>query len=363
MPAQEIANGRVRIEVVEGYVAEVEIAGDAGPSANLALSYGEKLKAVRPLTNKTLERYLLLANDIPGTEVRAVLGEAPETDGGVKLTLAVTRRAIDAQIGANNRGSRALGRERGFVGVVENGSLFGRESIEVQHVRALDQGELAYTYARATTLLGSAGTRLGLSASIMDSEPGTPLLTAIDFNSEGFVGAVEVSHPFVRSRALNVETSLGFERQDLTSRFGSLLDSHDELSLLHLSARADFADPFEGITRLDARLTQGINVLGATTESDLNKSRSDGSGAFTSLSLEVSRLTDLGKGFDLWLAAGGQASSRPLLASQECGYGGARFGRAFDNFEISGETCAQALAEIRYSLPELGGGVVGAAHI
>jgi hemolysin activation/secretion protein len=53
----------------------------------------------------------------------------------------------------------------------------------------------------------------------------------------------------------------------------------------------------------------------------------------------------------LFLAAYGQHAQTALLSPELCGYGGRAFGRAFDPSEITADSCAIVLGELRYDLP------------
>ncbi|TAL27780.1 MAG: ShlB/FhaC/HecB family hemolysin secretion/activation protein [Alphaproteobacteria bacterium] len=72
IPAQEIENGIAHISVVEGYIADIRFEGDMPKSYLLKEAY-RRLVSERPLNIKTLERQMLLLNDLPGTDFRAVL--------------------------------------------------------------------------------------------------------------------------------------------------------------------------------------------------------------------------------------------------------------------------------------------------
>jgi hemolysin activation/secretion protein len=41
----------------------------------------------------------------------------------------------------------------------------------------------------------------------------------------------------------------------------------------------------------------------------------------------------------------------PLLAPEQCGYGGRFFGRAFDPSQFTGDSCWEVLGELRFDLP------------
>ena len=124
IPAQEIVDGVVRIIVIEGFVSAIEITGDPGKASGFLRKHGEKLRQERPLTAASLERYLLLANDIPGLEVRAVFDQAPDVNGGVKLILDARRDRFSGDLSINNRGSIALGRPRFVAQLAENGDSY-----------------------------------------------------------------------------------------------------------------------------------------------------------------------------------------------------------------------------------------------
>lgn len=73
VPAQEIdGSGVVRLQVIEGYVDQAIIEGP-GKENTLVRQHGEALTGERPISNRTLERHLLLADDLPGISAKSVL--------------------------------------------------------------------------------------------------------------------------------------------------------------------------------------------------------------------------------------------------------------------------------------------------
>lgn len=348
IPAQDIIGGRVRIVVIEGYVAEVVVAGDAGRATRMLKRIGEKLKATRPLTNAALERYLLIANEIPGLEVRSVFDQAPKENGGVKLVLEASHKLIDASIGANNRGSRPVGRERATLAVAAQGALTGRESLGFNLVKTFNVRELTYASVNGGFLINAEGTALSLSATYVGADPSVPTLRALGFNSKGWSGQIAISHPLIRSRKKNLRLVSTFDIKDFRSEFGATPNTAERLSVLRFGAAFDRAGAGGASTQASLFLTKGLHAFGASRESDPGKSRVDGDGSFVALAGDISRKQPLGRGFDLVVSAGAQIASRQLLSSEECGYGGAKFGRGFDNYAISGDSCVFGVAELRY---------------
>lgn len=69
LPAQDVADGRVNVVLVEGYVRDYRVDGDIGPASEYLQQLLAHIEAERPLTRETLERYLGLATRMPGVVV------------------------------------------------------------------------------------------------------------------------------------------------------------------------------------------------------------------------------------------------------------------------------------------------------
>jgi hemolysin activation/secretion protein len=78
-------NGRLRLVVTEGRIASVRLDGDIGPAGDQVLRFLNRLTEKQPIDTVALERYLLLAQDVPGVSVRAVLEPSTDTPGALNL--------------------------------------------------------------------------------------------------------------------------------------------------------------------------------------------------------------------------------------------------------------------------------------
>ena len=78
--------------------------GDIGAASQLVLAMLKHLTSPRPVNNADLERYLLLANDIPGVSAQAVLRRVSPEPGAVELVAKVARKPFSAQFQFDNRG-------------------------------------------------------------------------------------------------------------------------------------------------------------------------------------------------------------------------------------------------------------------
>jgi hemolysin activation/secretion protein len=122
--------------------------------------------------------------------------------------------------------------------------------------------------------------------------------------------------------------------------------------MLRAELAYDLSDAWKGVNQVIFTAHQGIGGLGSTENGNPVASRSNGRVDFFRSTLTLSRTQTLTERHSLYLSAFGQWSDDPLLSSQECGYGGSQYGRAYDSSHITGDKCVTALAELRYNLPQ-----------
>ena len=351
VPEQTIKDGRAEIEVVEGYVAEYRFEGDTADIPQVLTDYANHIVASRPLKTAALERFLLLANCVPGYTVKAVfdrMDKAPR--GATRLIIHLKHKAVSGYATVDNRGSKAMGPWRIDVGTTLNNLLGQGEALSLRGFVSSDMRELRYGSATLSWPLGGNGTRLVVEGTTSDGHPGLPLLTLLGFASNGQTARIGIEHPLIKSRAENLQIDFYAAGQWLNSDLAAYPNSRDRV--YSLSAGGTYWQSDErGMTTVAAHVLQGLDIFDATTASSLLRSRYAGSGVYTSLNLSAARLQELGGDFEAALSASGQLSSRTLLTSQECGYGGSVFGRGFDDSEMVGDVCALGSAELRYNSP------------
>lgn len=353
VPAQEIDNGEVLILVYEGYVSDVEIAGDPGAAAPMLRRLGEKLKKEQPLSRATLERYLLLANDLPGVNVRGIFDRSTGERGALKLVLEAEADRFSGSLWVNNRGSRVLGRGRAVVRLNQGGAVTGREAMAVDFYQTFDGDELTYVQSRNQFAVNAEGTVLQIAGTFFDSRPGDEILRAADFNSDGWTVQFGLEHPIIRARDRNLRGFISFEANQFQSQFGTDPNSDDKLRVFRAGLIFDSIDANGGTVFLSGTISRGTDLFDATSGADPLASRAIGSGTFTSFNFDLGRRQPIIGDFELYVSGGAQIASRGLLSSEECGYGGAGYGRGFDNYEISGDHCAFGAVELRKTLVDV----------
>lgn len=349
VPKQDIKDGMLRILVVEGYVANVEITGDARDvhTPRLLESYGEKIKQARPLHVSTLERYLLLMDDLPGATAKGVVRPSPTTFGAADLVVTMTHKTLEGSLIVDNRGTD-------FIGPYQYAATLGANSLFHMYERTLLRGitttptqELRFFDIQHENQIGTEGTRLLLTGSYSKTHPGDTLKT-LDIDAMSQTYEIRALHPFIRSRTTNLVGRAEFDYRNTDTDILGLPFTNDRLRVLRLGGAYDFADAFRGVNLIDAQASQGLDIFNAS-ESGTQRSRANGESDFTKLNLDITRTQALPvDGLSLLTAVTGQYSFSRLLASEQFAIGGPGIGSAYDPAELAGDHGIGARAELRY---------------
>lgn len=345
---QRIEGGVLTLQVVEGHVGATRIEGDAGGYAPYLNGYMSAVAAERPTSGATLTRALLLARDLQGIDVRAVLTPSPSELGAADLALVVDRKPIEGFFAVDNRGSRWLGQLQVYGGLSFNDTLGAGERISLTAVSAPADKELGFLSASWDQPLTYSGLRLTVFGSYAATHPGDEL-RLLDLRGRSATYGFALRYPFVRSRETNLFGRLAFTGRDSSSR-NVVIDPifKDSTRTVQAELFGNYAAPWGGVLNVRASVTQGMDILGATVRTDPDKSRATGTGQGTRVNAEVSFAYGLGGGLYLQASGAMQYSGDSLLASEEFGLGGEQFAHAYDPSEITGDKGVAGRIELFY---------------
>lgn len=346
VPPQSLADGTLTLRVVEGYIDKVNIQAGDDVSAHVKeqlAAIGEKIRASRPIQGPVLERYLLIANDFPGVELRSVLAPA-QAPGAADLTLIASVKKVEGFAAADNYGSKYLGPAE--IGVEVNiNQLLGVN--DQWRFRGMSSGnsELAYAQISYSQVVTTEGLKLSAAASRARTRPGD-ILTPFDMHGNADTMTVSAAYPLLRTRNESVTARATYEHTDVQTDVLGTRVIEDHLRVLRLGLGWRVLDGLGGQNSLDVDFSQG---LGGTRESDPLKSRAGAKGVFNKLTFDYERTQPLASNLALTLGLSGQWANTPLLSSEQYAVGGRRFGRAYEPAELVGERGLAFRAEPRYS--------------
>jgi hemolysin activation/secretion protein len=359
VPVQELdPNGAaVKIQVVEGYIETVQWPPQLSAYRDFFSYYASKITAERPVNIRTIERYLLLAGDLPGLKFKNSIKPHPSKVGAAILVVEMTTKPIDSFSRVDNRGTAARGPLEFLNSTTFNNLFGGHEALTLTAAGAFETRELQYYAANYRQVLNPEGLTYFATASYGFGHPGTEELQFLNYRTRSFYAETGLSYPVIRARERNLSVSgLWFWSNDR----GIFLDlpddapsTHDRMRGVRMRVEGDSADATGGLNQLYFVFSQGVRGLGATQNGQDLASRANGRVDFSKMELTVSRVWPLPllPGLSSLVAVYGQYAMTPLLVSEMCGYGGRLFGRGFDPSQFVGDSCLEALYELRYDIP------------
>jgi hemolysin activation/secretion protein len=367
VPEQRIADGVVRFRVLMARLVDVRVRGDAAGAERPLANYLGKLKKQPVFNRYEAERYLLLANDLPGYNVRLTLRPAGTRPGEVIGDVTVLRAPPLVDANVQNYGSRDLGRWGGLLraqvfglmglgdhttaAVFTTSDLKEQQTVQLGHSMRLGPEGLtatgAFTYAWAKPSVDG------------DS----------DVRARTMLATAEVGYPFVLRQSHSIRGSLGLDIINQDVEIDEIDLTRDRLRVAFLRLTADAAADDRSLTsralaepawRLSGlvELRRGLDIFGATEpcgengadclgEGEVPPSRVEGDATATVLRGNIYGEFRPAPPITLALGARAQLASQPLMSFEEFSAGNYTVGRGYDPGSLLGDRGIGVQAEIR----------------
>jgi len=131
IPPQDIQNGQLHLQVVEGSITEVALKGDGAEQFGVRPMLDAVL-AERPSRLSTLERQLLLINGRPGVRIEdTALEEIGAASGRFRLIVSLKTWHLFTSVGVDNLGSSSVGPWQSYGTAAFNSYLAPGDSLVV----------------------------------------------------------------------------------------------------------------------------------------------------------------------------------------------------------------------------------------
>jgi hemolysin activation/secretion protein len=343
IPPQKITHGVLHVRVTEASVTHVVISGTKdNKRLGLLRSYAEHILASRPLRRDVLERNILLMGDIAGSKIGSRFKTDPAHSDQVTLLLTIEQTQLFGGFSVNNQGSPLLYYTQAVFNAGIN-NLF-REGERIQLVLGLPIDVTRYQFYGINDIepIGGNGLTLIASAGELVSHP-----QAEDtLSGTAAFASVELNDPVLRSVHRNVSLAAGFDYLDSSDAFLGFTTSDERTRAVHVSVSYNDDKYFNGVNRLNASVTEGLNILGAR-----QAGLAYGPPSFTKGNADIERFQLLPGNFLLRLAGSVQVTTDRLPPSQEFEYGGTDYGLAFYAAELAGDEGTDGIAELSHPVP------------
>ena len=367
IPAQRLEGGPLLLEVVTAHIIETRVRGNAGPYEGLIERRIATLQSYDPLNEAQAERLLLLADDIPGLDVRLALQPAGGAPGEVIGELTVDYHPYGLIVNAQNYNSRQLGRETlyaraelyGLTGLGDLTYIAGSVTADFKEQKIIQVGH--------EMLLDQTGASLALRATYADSRPTLP---SLELRTKSWILNAELTQPLLRSVNDNYYLGVGIERIDQRTELGGAGGAGgggkaalnlDRISTLYLrlvgNSRRLHRDGTEA-TALSgfAEFRKGIDVFkttktGVITKDGFAPSRFEGDAKAWVIRGQLDGKIGFGPIFELFGSGRGQWTNQPLLNYDEFSIGNLTVGRGYDPGANTGDKAYGLTGEVRVNLP------------
>lgn len=351
LPKQDVTGGTVTIQIVEAVFGAVRHDGQAKRiSAQQLRSIVETAQPVgAPVNGESLDRALLLIDDLPGVRVTGRLAEGA-SPGETDLVLLVQDSTLfGGDVGIDNTGSRSTGATR----ITANAALSSplglgdRASTNLLHTRGSDYARLAYSLP-----VGSRGLRVSADASHLSYKIVTGV-TALDAHGTSDTAGVGASYPVVRTRLANLYATFALDMKRFDNRTFGGTTSKYKSSTGSLGLSGNLFDNHGGGGANSASLTLvhgSVDLDGSPNEAAIGATTRSG-GSFTKLRYAIGRQQVITDTLSVFGSLTGQGASKNLDSAEKFYLGGSNGVRAYPSNEAGGAEGHLLTLEARLRLP------------
>lgn len=351
LPPQKVANGIVRVRVIEGYIDQVSLVGKPRNADRILLDYGNQIAQSRPLQLKDMEYYLLLANQVPGADVKAILEPSKNSIGASDMSLSVTQQPLNASLAYDNYGTLYIGPLQLTGSANANSVIRSGDMIRATYLAATHDKELHYFDANYQTPLGAHGFTVTAGGNQSLTLPGF-LLRDLDTDGTANTYYLNFQYPLILSRSQYLMLDGGFTYLDskVTQLDNEFLVYDDHVRPIRFGGVYSFADRWNGSNIITPHVEQGLKLFGASDDPNSDTTSHFGAdGIYTKFNLLVSHTHPIAASpLSIYVMAQGQTSNKPLLATEQFGFGGSVQGRGYDPAEILGDKGLAGTFEVRF---------------
>ncbi|MFJ2362209.1 ShlB/FhaC/HecB family hemolysin secretion/activation protein [Pseudomonas sp. NPDC087697] len=355
LPQQEIENGLVRIEVLEGRYGQVELLNHSRTRDHVLRHPLADLKSGAAVQGQKLERSLQLLSDIPGVQAKGTL--RPGAMSGTTDLVVETESAplINGSLDANNYGDYSTGEYRvgGSISVNSPMRLGDQLNLRVQ------SGDWRQRYYRLAYQLpvGPSSTQVGVASSeaYYHVTKGPEDLKSMGIHGRAGIQSIFITQPLLRSRTFSLSAQLQYEAKQLRDDINQFyVRGKKDIGLWTAGLSGTSQDRLFGGGQNGFSLTYGHGRL--SIDDPLQRLQDQYSagkaGSFDKVNLNAVRLQRLTDRFQLFTQLNAQWASGNLDSAEKFTLGGPYGIRAYPASSAggNGDEGWQASVELRYSL-------------
>jgi hemolysin activation/secretion protein len=350
-----LADGILRVDLREIWLADVTVEGKAGPYARRVTGATRPLLEEKPLRASSIPDVLRELRALPGLEVAADVAERSDSGGGVILNLKARYRPVAVTMQWSHRGTSEVGPGFFTAQLVESNLLHARERLGAFVTATRNYSEYHAVGAFLELPVGRRGPVLGVTAVHSSSQPTFNGLQYDLFYPQDSA-TFSVRQRLVGSQRFNLAATFAADLTNSRINFeGEELES-DRLRTVQLGVRMDGAVGARGAYALQLNWRRGLDAFGSEI-AFIDGSTLDP--AYQVGALNAVYAAPLGGGFRWRFELMGQLGGEQLAYVERFKVGGARLGRGLGAATMAGDSGAGASLELAHALRGLPGWLGG----
>jgi hemolysin activation/secretion protein len=352
LPAQELDNHVLAVEVIEGKYGKFTIKNDSLVKTHALRRYLPTSGKVVSLAS--LDRGMLLINDLAGARIVSANIHPGVAVGTSDFDLTVQKEArFQVYAMVDNYGTKAVGEYRMSAGVILNSLTGYGDTLSISTLDSFSGG-LKNAQTAYTLPLGYSGLKMNLQASVTKYRL-QGIYASLDAYGEANVLDAGLSYPLIRSERHSLyvkgdfgatfmsDTAQAKENKRHVNAFTLSLNDTFEHTFLHRAAQLS----------TDVSYTRG-DVIMDNAYATTNDALVDSAGYFSKLWMNIAEKVFITNKLSLKARLQGQTSfSKNLDSSQKLSVGGVSLVRAYTDSELSADKAIIATLEADYVLPNI----------
>ncbi len=356
LPKQDVTSGIIEIAILGGRIdggATIKVKEPRRIRDGVLQGIVESgVRSGEALHENQLERSLMLLNDLPGINARAIL-ERGGTYGSTKVLIDVSEGPLfSGGVSGDNFGNRYTGiwRGTGYVSINDPLGIGDQLFLSLTGTEGLYQGRAGYS-----TLLHPSGLKGGISYSGLHYELGKEL-ASLDAHGRADTLGTNFSYPVLRCRSFSLWGNVNYEYRMLNDYANGTLtrDRDMHAGTADLTARGYDIFGDGGLTSVRLAITAGDLQLGVLADAQEDSMTAKTTGSYYKFDYAVSRLQKLIGDFSLYASGNGQLAGSNLDSSEKFILGGSDGVRSYPVGEASGDEGHSFTTELRYDVPKNG---------
>lgn len=357
LPEQKLKDGVVEIAIIEGTYGGFEIKNSSLVNDKEIQGFMDYLKNGQIVSTPSLERQMLLINDLSGaivTNAEVFPGKEVGTSNFTITTSPMEKYSGYAVM--DNYGSRYTGEYRMSLGANINsvsgvGDTLGFNGL-ISNTANLKNGGVSYERP-----LGYSGLKGNVSASTTDYK----LSKIPNYSGYGTANNVSVglSYPILKTRSHLQNISLNLTHKDMDDSSGATGAVEKSKKSLDTLTLGYFERKNTNIFSMPGKLFTNISLTAGDVDMDNDVAKTNDSaiktaGSFSKANISIVHAQQLSQVLTLQTTLKGQKSfSKNLDSSEDMSVGGSNGVRAYEDSELSGDKGYLMSLDLIYSLPKI----------